>query len=133
MQYTHAKRYPVIGVRTVVPVTSVPKFNPVTGWTFDPLTATAVDKANGMEMTNRRAKRCIVILNTDVDGDLIVTPMVSAKVNTYDVDPEPITVEMDGGFKIIGPFSANFEFTGKIQFDFAGASTSALCAAVDMP
>jgi len=60
----------------------------------------------------------------------VVTPNVTATVYTYAVESVPITIG-PGKVWAIGPFSANFEESGEITFDFTGVS--GICQAIRLP
>lgn len=121
-----AKKYPIIGDRTEIPMPNA--LSPLVG--IDMLMPTDVDIENGMTVTNSRGKLVVVFTNTDEAVDLVVTPVVTAEVYTYAVESVPITIA-PGETRMIGPFSANFEESGEIQFNFTGES--GLCQAIRLP
>ncbi len=121
-----AKKYPIIGVRTEIPTPDA--LSPLVGIQMSMLTE--VDIANGMTVTNSRGKLAVVFTNTDEAVDLVVTPVVTAEVYTYAVESVPITLG-PGEIWIIGPFSANFEESGEVQFNFTGES--GVCQAIRLP
>lgn len=121
MSSNYRKQYPIIGVRTVIDLTGIETINPVTGVVIATADLEAVDIANGMEFTNIRGKVLLFIANTDPVANLVVTPNVSALVSGYPADDPSITVAPDE-FAIIGPFSANYEVSGKVQLAFTGTS-----------
>lgn len=120
------KKYPLIGVRATIPTPSA--LTPITG--IELTSPTAVDIAEGMEVTNSRSKLAVVFTNTDDTVDLVVTPVVTATVYTYAVESPSITIA-PGETWIIGPFSANFESASKVQFNFTGVSGT--CQAIRLP
>lgn len=126
MRSIPVKKYPVIGDRTKIPQPDA--ISPLEGMqiTMD----TDVDLVNGMTMTNSRGKQIVVFQNTDESVDLVVTPNVTATVYTYAVESVPITIG-PGEVWAIGPFSANFEESGEITFDFTGVS--GICQAIRLP
>lgn len=126
MRSIPVKKYPVIGVRTEIPMPDA--LSPLVGTQM--LMPAHVDIENGMTVTNSRGKLAVVFTNTDEAVDLVVTPVVTAKVYTYAVESVPITIAT-GETCMIGPFSANFEESGEIQFNFTGES--GLCQAIRLP
>jgi len=121
-----AKRYPLIGARALIPAPAA--ITPITGQQVEVLTS--VDIAEGMEVVNSRSKLIVAFTNTDGAADLVVTPLITAQIYTYAVESPEITIA-PGETWIIGPFSANFETSGKVQFDFTGVS--GICQAIRLP
>jgi len=127
------KRYPFIGDREVVPTEAPLCINPVTGLLINiTVVDTPVALAEGMTMQNLRGKMVLVVINTDEVEDLIVTPVVTGKIQGYDADAPSITVTPESA-AVIGPFSINHETAGFVDFDFSGDSESAVCAAGRLP
>lgn len=122
------KRYPLIGARGVIPTADV--MSCTTGVVIDPAEMTEIDIAEGMEVVNVRTKLFVYFVNDDPVADLVVTPIVTGKIYTYDVESPEITIPAAQS-AMIGPFSANFETTSKVAFDFTGVS--GLCQAIRLP
>jgi hypothetical protein len=133
MQYTFAKRYPLIGIPEPIPVEDVPYLNPVTG--LIPLAGemTAINKVDGMSLLNIKNEYFLIIVNTDVDDPLTVTIAVPVTIAGYDAIPPVITIPAEGTV-IVGPFSTNFhDIDGLVQLTFGGASDGGLIMVGRLP
>ena len=126
------KRYPLIGVPTVIPIPTE-TVNPMTGIVLAPGTlGMAVTIAgDGMILQNEGAtarltgRTALVVENTDISVNLVVTPAVTAKMTEAcgaQISPVLKTITIPaGGIAIIGPFTqANEDVNKKVSFSFAG-------------
>ena len=126
MRFIPAKSYPIIGDRTDMATPDA--ISPLVG--VEMAMTTDVDIENGMTITNSRGKLVVGFTNTDELVDFVVTPVVAALVYTYAVESVPITIT-PGETWVIGPFGANFESDGEVQFNFTGESGK--CQAIRLP
>lgn len=91
------------------------------------ITPVNIDKTNGNEFTNVRAKSKLFIVNNSSTDSIVGTFDVTATLaeGTGSIPAQDVAVTVAAGaLKVVGPFSGNFETNSKVSVAWTGAAVA---------